>query len=465
MGRLRWCFLKELSYIEGAQHGAPANRLGNPPRRLPAPRHGNGTLNSTSGQPSPEPPFAWVMVGVGFVLYMVAFGVLGSIGVFLKPLAAEFGWTRGDTALAYTVGAMSAGLGGIVMGTLSDRLPYRPMVLFGVQVLVGVLFMLSAQTALWHFYMIYCLLGLLGMSAILSPTINHVGQWFTRNPGLAIGLVSAGGGIGQGAIPYLARYLITLYGWRWAYVWMGIGSLALIVPLALLARTSPQVAERQEQKAGHGESSGEPPFPLPTPVVLPWLSLAVVFCCITMATPIVHVAALVSDKGHDPQAAAGVFGTIMVAGVLGRILIGPVADRIGGTRAYLISSLVQTVFVYGFIPLNSLPALYVLAAVYGLGYSAVMTCLLLCARELVPARIGGLSLGVVTCLGWTGMGLGGWQGGFFFDLTGDYRLSFAIAALTGVINLALIGGLHLYVKGKMPSLVPPLLSLQPATGD
>jgi hypothetical protein len=54
-------------------------------------------------QPSFEPRYGWVMVSVAFVMMGLQFGILVSISVFLKPLVAEFGWPRGDTAFAYTV--------------------------------------------------------------------------------------------------------------------------------------------------------------------------------------------------------------------------------------------------------------------------------------------------------------------------------------------------------------------------
>lgn len=391
-----------------------------------------------------EPRYAWVMAGVGFLLTMMTFGLLGTLAVFLKPLATEFGWQRGELGLGYTVAAVSAGLCGVVMGYLSDRQPFRPMVLLAVQVYVGCLLLFSSITSLWQFYAIYALMGGLGVAALGPATINAVGHWFSRNPGLAIGIVSAGGGAGQGLVPFVARYLITLYGWRWAYVLLAIGYAALAVPLVLMASTPPRLVALQAGKAGEVQAEAPEPFPLPPGVVVPWLSLAVVFCCLTMATPIVHVAALISDKGYDPQTAAAVFMTIMVAGIAGRVLIGKVADVTGGLPAYLAASLVQTALVYAFLPLRSLPALYALAVVYGLGYSAVMTCLLVCARELTPPHMRGSALGVVTCLAWAGMGLGGWQAGYFFDLTGSYHQSFLNAALSGVVNLALVGGLYFY---------------------
>lgn len=409
-----------------------------------------------SAPASREPAYAWVMALLGFLFLGLGFGALGSISVFLKPLVAEFGWARGETSLAYTAGTVATGLGGILMGYLSDRYPGRLLLLAGSLVLAGCLLLLSRLTALWQLFALFTLMGAFGFSTLFIPPMNSVGHWFSHNKGLALGIVTAGGALGQGAIPFLARHLITLHGWRETYAMMGWGYLMVLLPLVLLSRTPPRLAAMLAGDSAAIADAAEEQS-LPARVVIPWLSLAVIFCCVTMATPVVHSAALTSDKGYGPQQAAGVFLTIMIAGLFGRIAIGKIADHIGSTRAYLYSSLMQTLLVFWFIPVNSLIGLHLVAVGFGLGYSATMACIVICVRELAPVRISGVSMGIVTCMGWVGMGLGGWQGGFFFDVSGDYTVSFANAAATGFINVLLIGGLHLYVTRRLAE--PPL---QPA---
>jgi MFS family permease len=82
-----------------------------------------------------------------------------------------------------------------------------------------------------------------------------------------------------------------------------------------------------------------------------------------------------------------------------------------------------------------------------------MTCVWVCVREMIPPERGGLSLGITSLFAMIGMGLGGYQGGFFFDLTGNYTYSFVNAALAGVVNLIIIGSLVLYVKRKQELLL------------
>ena len=183
-----------------------------------------------------EPPYAWVIVAASAVMIGMAFGAIVNISVFLTPLAAEFGWPRADISAAYSVVGITTGLGGIVMGHFSDRLPIRRVVLVG-SIVPGVAFFLLAglQTPA-ELYAFHALMGLFGFGAVMVPLTNVTTFWFARNRGLAIGLTSAGGALGQGLMPFLARHLILEQGWRDAYQTMGLIYLAALIPLALLIR-------------------------------------------------------------------------------------------------------------------------------------------------------------------------------------------------------------------------------------
>ena len=85
---------------------------------------------------------------------------------------------------------------------------------------------------------------------------------------------------------------------------------------------------------------------------------------------------------------------------------------------------------------------------FGFGFGGVMTALVLCVRVAVPPRIAGSGLAIVGLFAWGGMGLGGYQGGYCFDVTGSYALSFSGAAGAGVANLLLLGTIALLLRGK-----------------
>jgi len=387
-------------------------------------------------------------VAVAAVIMGVGTGSVTSISVFLKPLIAEFGWLRGETAFAYTAATLAMGGCGILMGYLSDRYSTRAVVLAGT-LGIGLSFLLLArQDSLWQLYLFYCLLG---GAAFDAPLLANVGSWFDKNKGLALGITTAVRSLGQGFVPYVASYLISIYGWRGAYSSLGVLSLAALVPLALLVRSPPVPGEERRPRGAEAAPRPQETYPVPPSVVVPWLSVAVVFCCACMATALVHVVPLAQDEGIEAQSAAGILLLIYVAGFVGRVFSGKIADHVGGVRAYLVASASQTVLIFWFTQVDSLAGFSILALLFGLGYSGVMTCFIICVREMIPPQVRGLSTGIVMAFAWVGMGLGGYQAGFFFDLTGSYTLSFANAVLAGLINLAIVGSLRHYVARRQPA--------------
>jgi MFS family permease len=375
----------------------------------------------------------WVMVAVCTAMVAMAFGAIGTVAVFLAPIATDLGWSRADVSAAYSVATLGTGLGGIAMGHFADRMPVRRVALFGALV-PGLAFMFLADLQTTSgLYLLHALMGLVGIGAIMAPLNSLASLWLARNPGLAIGVVSAGGAAGQGLVPYFARHLILTEGWRQAYLILGLAFVVIMVPLALALRDAPRPAGVRPGGAAAGSATR----------LLALLSVAAALCCVCMATPLVHVVTLGSDLGLAGRDAAGLLAVMMVCGMAGRIAFGRIADRAGSLHTYITASSGQTLLAFLFPYASSGAQLYALSALFGLVFSGAMTSFLLCAREYAPPGATGRSLGTVMFFAWVGMAFGAWQGGLFYDLCGDYYTSFANASVAGVANLMILALLYL----------------------
>jgi MFS family permease len=324
------------------------------------------------------------------------------------------------------------------------------VLLCGALVMPLAFFLLSRLSSPLQLYAYHALLGLVGVGAIMAPLNSLAGQWLARNPGLAIGIVSSAGALGQGLMPFFARQLVVGLGWRQAYATLAAIYLVVMVPLAWWIRDAPRPAPAAAAAAPvrvHGVAPSR---------LLAWLCVAVVFCCICMGTPIVHVASLGSDAGLGDGEAAGLLAVMMVAGMAGRLGFGRLADRTGNLQAYMVASAGQTSLAFLFPMMQTRSSLYLLSALFGLVFSGSMTSFILCAREWSPAGRTGLAIGIVMSFGWFGMAVGGWQGGLFYDLCGNYRPSFANASLGGVANLLVLAMLYAVTvrRPRWPARVP-----------
>ena len=385
--------------------------------------------------------YRWVIVFASAAILAIAMGLLvNGLSVFFIPLEKAYGWSRGSIALINTVGLVGLALGGVLMGRIADQSDKRKICLFGA-VILGVCVLAAAWAdKLWQFYLLFFLAGAFGGGSLFAPLIALVGNWFRTGAGLAIGIASAGQAVGQGAVPFGTAFLINALGWRGAIAVLGGIILATLVPLALLTREPPAKSARAIADDANIN------VPLSPNAIVMWLSAAVIFCCTCMSVPLMHLVPLIQGRGISAEEASSVLFLLMVVAILGRVAFGKLADLIGAIPAYMTASLWQTVLVYLFTQINDLKMLYLFGAIYGFGYAGVMTGLLITTRALTPPSRRGSSIGVIIAFAWLGHGIGGYQGGLFFDLTGTYNMSFANAALAGAINLIIVGSLYLTIK-------------------
>jgi len=387
-----------------------------------------------------ETPYGWVIVAVATLCLTAGFGANLTVSILVAPFQTEFGWSRADISFAYTLLAIGAGGGGLIWGVLSDRFGAKKIAYIGAIFLSACPILISFQSDLYVIYSLYFVMGAVGFGCLFTPILALVGLWFDKRKGLAIGIVTAGGALGQGLIPFAERLMISAWGWREAMLYLGISYFIALMPALYLLKTPPVLAQATAGTLKSNQNSWE----MPHGISLTWLSIAGVFCCICMAAPLMHLIPLGMDIGLDPKTAASLLFVLMVSGVFGRLFFGTMADKVGGLKAYFVASVGQTAMVFWFTQTNSLPLLYVISVLFGFSFSGVMTCLLICAREAAPIRITGLAVSIVGATGWIGMGTGGFQAGYYYDLTGSYVTAYGNAMLAGVLNLAIVGALIWY---------------------
>lgn len=395
-----------------------------------------------------DPAYGWVMVFVVFLLSALAFGALGSISVFLKPLVTEFGWSRGQTSFGYTVISFSSAVFGVLWGYIADRFGTRWFGLIAAFAMSGSLFALSQQASILQFYGLYFLFGAFGNAMVTSPLFANVGFWFTHKPGLALGITASGGAVGQAVVPYLCALSLEQYGWQTTYMLNAACYLALALPVALLIRESPSREQARLQMVDEVRT-----FPLSEREVIVWISVAIIFCCTCMSVPIVHLVPLLTDSGFSLDQATTVLMVLMFSGALGRILGGRLGDLIGALPSYMVMSAGQTLSVFWFPFLDSTAAIYFVAVVFGFTYSGVMSAILVCTRMMVSAKVAARAMSITSFFGWFGMGAGGFMGGYLFDLTGNYDAAFIGAMIVGFINLAILTLFALRIRGQSRGLV------------
>ena len=412
------------------------------------------TLSSTTSlqsrrEPSPEVPSGIVpcsgsiLVIVGATVAMaLGFGGLALTSVFMRPLEAEFGWSRAEISLAYAVATVGMALGGVAWGWLSDRIDMRILLAIGGVGMVLSLLAMAAVRSLWQIYLAHLVFGGFGFAVIYAPLLSATGERFDRNRGLAVGIVTAGGALGQGVLPFLANILVDSLGWRFAF--LGLAVLTLVGLASMLPYVARPSGGKVFADAAAHIAVGSPQR---SRLHLLALSVAAFLCCACMGVPLVHMASLVGTICGSPTIGATSLLVAMMFGAVGRVCFGLLADRAGYLQTYALASAIQTVCVVAYPLLDDGLSLLALSAVFGFGFAGNMTCLVLCVRDAVPANRFGGALGIVMLVAWAGMGTGGYAGGLLFDIYLSYALSFMLAGVAGLLNLIAIGSLLAMRRG------------------
>jgi MFS family permease len=385
---------------------------------------------------------AILVVAGATVAMAIGFGCLGLTSIFMRPLEAEFGWTRAETSLAYAVASAGMALGGLGWGWASDRVGIRILFAIGGSAMVLSVLAMSAVQTVWQFYLANAVLACLGFSVLYAPLLAATGDWFEARRGLAVGTVTAGGALGQGVLPFSANTLIDALGWRLAYASIALTMLvALAISLPLVKRPDHSLRPLHQPPAhsscGPGNSER---------LRVTMLSVAAFLCCACMGMPIVHLASFVTIVCGSPSIGATSLLVAMLAGTVGRVCFGLLADRFGYLASYAGASILQTVSVLAYPMLDHDLPIMALSAVFGFGFAGNMTCLVLCIREAVPLQRFGGALGVVMLVAWLGMGIGGYVGGALFDSTGTYVAAFLLAGAAGLLNLFVLAALALVLR-------------------
>src|SRR5712692_4946734 len=208
----------------------------------------------------------WTLLAAAMVIVGVAMGSLFSIGVFLSPIQASTSWSRTDISAVVLLAWVTLGIGSFLWGALSDRTGTRIVVGAGGLLLGLGLVLASRAGTVGQFTLAYGGLVGLAVGAFYTPLTTVVSAAFTRNRGLALGLISAGAGLGNFAIAPLVRWLITAHDWRNAMLLLGDLSWLVTIPLALVVRapvTRPaptMVAARQDRDRGLAAVVRSPQF-------------------------------------------------------------------------------------------------------------------------------------------------------------------------------------------------------------
>jgi MFS family permease len=375
--------------------------------------------------------YGWRVVLAACLGVMAGFGSLFvyTFSVFVKPLAAQFGWSREAISSGFAVAAVTLGAVSPLLGRWIDRVGPRRIILPCMAVYGCAIVSLSLlRSGVWQFYLTCFVLGLVGNGAAHLAYSRSISTWFQRRLGVALAFVMVGAGLGAMILPVVAQSLITRWDWRTAYASLGVLALTLGLPLSWLYIRERGARERTSAPVPHSgmtwqQGLGTSSF---------WIITAILFVSsISMNGAITHLSALLTDRGvtaHDAALCASILGG---TSLLGRVVVGWLLDRFFGPRVALVINVLTAFGIFLLARAGTFTAGCLATALIGIGAGGEAAT----TPYLLTRYFGLRSFSTLYGLTWTFYAAAGAIGpvmlGRAFDATGSYSslLIFLAAAL------------------------------------
>jgi len=328
--------------------------------------------------------FGWKTVIAGAIIACWGYGSwYYGMGALLIPLTTEFGWTRTQLTLAFSMRSIEGGLEGPIGGMLIDKYGERKITIISTIIAcVGLIAILFVKT-IWQFVFVWGFIVSLGFNLGLYDTVNSaVAKWFHKDRSRAIGIVTIGGGLGAPVIVPVMTYIIENYSWRVALMFV-IASTALIaIPLAyFFMKDHPpehygmlpdgdhlkkKVDDKEEEKIDYGYDF-TPKEALKTKSF--WMMLiAFMLNGGTLAMITIHQMAFHQSLGIDALTAAAILGFMATISLGGRFLTVTLGSRYTERQYIMLGYAMRTIGLVIFIYARTIPVIMLFALFYGVGY-------------------------------------------------------------------------------------------------
>jgi MFS family permease len=415
--------------------------------------------------------YGWIIVIIAMVAGFISSGVSNvTMAVVLKPISEDLGWSRSITAAAITLGSFGGGMLSPLFGPLADR--FGPRVLMPVGgILVGLLSIgVSQSSQPWQFYATFIPARAL-TEFLLCGVVPYtaVANWFHAKRPRAMGLVAMATPLGSAATTLIFQFLVIHYGWRSAFLALGLAFLILVVvPAAIFLRRQPEdlglypdgtapclhsdeAPTLESQNATTDERGWSRPEAMRTTAL--WLLVLSGFLASLGTGGIAfHTVAYFTDVKIAPAAAAGALSLMALSGAFGNGMWGALAERFSPLKLNVTTTLLSASSVALLMQVDSSVMAYLFGVLFGIsarGGTAVLTQILL-AHYFGRRSFGAIS-GVLEPFHKGGLGAGALIAGIAFDWSGNYRAVLFFFLFSYVLSAVLVFCVR-------PPALPPLLS-------
>lgn len=331
--------------------------------------------------------YGWHMVAASWVMVFLVSSV--AVSIFFKPMLEDFGWDRATLSSVQSVALIVFAIASPFLGRLIDRFGPKTMILVCVVTQVLSRALNGIATGIWHLYLARFLYGI-NVTPSAQILIN---RWFVNRRGMALGIVATGMPIGAVVLTPISQYLISTWGWRPTMLFWAAVTLAVMLPLALIIRNSPEDkgygpdaqplnrVKPIDSSTQQGDTALDAEFGVKRSSNLSeavrsrsfwFLSASHLICGVGCGFMLTHVVAFATDVGYSEMIGASLVSVQGGANLVGLLVTGPLSDRIARKNVLALTHFVRSMSFVTFVIFvmlggSSLWLLYLAIAFFGFG--------------------------------------------------------------------------------------------------
>jgi len=394
---------------------------------------------------------AWIIVAAMFVTMFFIWGAINCGSVFFVPILKHFGWSRAKLSIVFSIGWVTGGATGPLIGWLADRINPKKMMVVGATITGLGWLVLSRATNFGEFIAINGLFGICVGASTVIPCSIVIASWFQARRGLAMGIAFAGSTLGGAVMTVVANHAVGSGGWRVGYVTIGLPILIIVVPMIVIflrTRNAAEIRESNQTTDGIVSTADED-----ASIALPGLEIAQArktrsFWMIATAQLMggvtigmgPHFIAYLTGIGYTPAFAATVVSLYLVVTTAGTLLGGPFADRLGARSAMMATYILAAVGMVGMLMASRPLGLATTVIAGGFAAGALGVQMPLVMIESLGLKRFGSVMGLTGIFYTAGAAVSPIVTGRIFDQTGSYSVVIAaFVVLLILCSLAISG--------------------------